>query len=80
MDRPVLAALTLDAGQAAAALERAKALARELRAPLLVVRIYPAAWRGAAEGGPRDWHLRSDEPRAALGAFAARRRALRVVL
>lgn len=76
----VLACLTLDDAQSEAALARAERLARELKATLAVVRVYPAGWRGPVKPHPRAWHLRSDEPAEALRRFAALRRVTHVVV
>lgn len=73
-DHAVLACLTPDERKAAAVLAEAENLARELDAPLTILQLYPAAWRGPMKGHPNAWHLRSDEPAEAVRAFAARRR------
>lgn len=84
MDAPrdrfgVLACLTVDEAQAAAALEEASRLARELKAPLSVVRLYPEAWKGPLKPHATAWHLRSDDPMPALRRFAARNRITHLV-
>jgi hypothetical protein len=78
VEKAVIAGLLPDDAQARRVLARARLLARELDAELVVVRLYPAAWRGAVASN--GWRLLSDEPGAALRRFAARRRAVAVVL
>jgi len=75
----VLACLTLDESQSEAALAKAARLARELNAPLRVVQLYPAAWRGPLKAHPTAWHLRSDDPDEVLRRFAARNRITHLV-
>lgn len=73
-EHAVLACLTVDERKAAAVLAEAERLARELKAPLSVVHLYPEAWRGPLRAHPTAWHLKSDEPAEAVKRFAARRR------
>lgn len=70
----VLACLTPDEKKAAEVLAEAARLAEDLKAPLSVVNLYPAAWSGPLRAHPTAWHLKSDEPAEALKRFAARRR------
>lgn len=70
----MLACLTPDERKAAGVLAEAARLAAELKAPLIVVRVYPAAWSGPLSAHPSAWHLKTDEPGEALRRFAARRR------
>lgn len=70
----VLACLTPDERKAAEVLAEAERLSEDLKAPLSVVHLYPAAWRGPLRAHPTAWHLKSDEPAEAVKRFAARRR------
>lgn len=70
----VLACLTRDERRAAEVLAEAARLAKELKAPLSVIHLYPAAWSGPLRAHPAAWHLKSDEPAEAVKRFAARRR------
>lgn len=79
MDAPpdefaVLACLSPDERKAASVLAEAARLAEDLNAPLSVVHLYPADWSGPLRVNSSAWHLKSDEPAAALKLFAARRR------
>ncbi len=75
----VLVCLPPDERRAAAILAEAVRVAEELKAPLTIVHLYPAAWKGPVRPHPSAWHLKTDEPEAAVGRFAARHRFTRIV-
>ena len=75
----VLACLPHDEKDAAAVLAEATRLAEELKAPLSLIRLYPASWEGPLRPHPGAWHLKTDEPAEAVWRFAARNRFTRIV-
>jgi K+-sensing histidine kinase KdpD len=75
----VLACLPPDEERARAVIGEAARLAAELKAPLSIVHLYPAAWNGPLRAHPTAWHLMTDEPAEAVRRFAERRRITRVV-
>ena len=70
----VLACLTPDESKAVEVMAEALRLADELKAPLSVIHLYPAAWNGPLRPNRCAWHLKTDAPAEALKRFVARRR------